>query len=62
MGEGLKRVLKTYGRIKVTAKGQTVVHVWDYANNVPREEKEMTREEFNASEKAKWKQIKNNIK
>lgn len=37
MGQGFQRILKIYGEMKVTdSKGNTVVHVWDYANDKPR--------------------------
>lgn len=47
---GLKRICKMYGSIKVN----TVTWVWDYVNDKPRLESEMTKEEIMASEKAKW--------
>ncbi len=55
MGQGLQRMLKIYGEIKVTdSEGNSVTHVWDYANNKPRIKSKMTKHEISASEKAKW--------
>jgi hypothetical protein len=55
MGQGLQRILKIYGEMKVTDnQGNSVTHVWDYAKNKPRLKEEMTKEEIMASEKAKW--------
>lgn len=47
---GLRNILKMYGRMKVN----DVYWVWDYANDKPMKEKEMTKEMKLASEKAKW--------
>lgn len=59
MGQGLQRILKIYGRMKVTdSKGKSVIHVWDYKNNKPRLESEMSKEEISESEKEKWRQVK----
>ena len=58
MGQGLQRVLKIYGEIKATdSRGNSVTHVWYYANNKPKIKGEMTKEEIAASEKAKWMQL-----
>ena len=52
MGKGLQKILKTYGEMKVSDnKGNTVTHVWDYANDGPRIKSEMTKEEIKASER-----------
>lgn len=52
---GLAKICKLYGSIEVSdVSGKKVVWVWDYANERPRLEDEMTREEKLASEKAKW--------
>lgn len=51
---GLQKILKMYGRTTVTSNGKTVVWLWDYANDKPRMEHEMTEEEIKASEKARW--------
>jgi hypothetical protein len=41
--------------MKVTdANGKSVTWVWDYAKDEPRLKSEMTKEEFMASERAKW--------
>ena len=59
MGKGFQRIMKAYGSIKVTdEKGNSCTHVWDYANDIPRIEGEMTKEEVEASERAKWNKIK----
>jgi hypothetical protein len=47
---GLQKLCKMYGRLKV----DDVMWVWDYANDKPRLEKDMTPDEMKASEKAKW--------
>lgn len=54
---GLQRILKMYGRMDVNG----VMWVWDYANEKPRIESEMTKDEWKASEKAKWMAVKNQI-
>jgi hypothetical protein len=46
-----------YGSMKVG----DVVWVWDYANDKPRLEKDMTPEEIKASERAKWESIAKDI-
>ena len=52
---GLARICKMYGKMKVSdSNGGTIVWLWDYVNNKPRLEKEMSKEEIMASEKAKW--------
>lgn len=58
MGEGLKKILKLYGAMSVSAKGNTEKWVWDYAQDKSRMRKEMTDEEWAASEKVKWEQLK----
>jgi hypothetical protein len=62
MGEGLKRILKLYGAMSVSANGNTERWVWDYAENRSRLQKEMTKEQWAASEKAKYEQLKNKTK
>ena len=58
MRQGFQRILKIYGEIKVIDnKGNSVTHVWDYANDKPRIKDEMTKDELAASEKAKWMQL-----
>ena len=58
MGQGFKRILKIYGEIKATDnKGNSVTHVWDYANDKARLKGEMTKEDLAKSEKAKWMQL-----
>lgn len=63
MGKGFQMILKTYGEMKVTdSQGNSVTHVWDYANDKPRIKSEMTKEEILASEKAKWMGVKTLIR
>lgn len=52
---GLSKICKMYGKMKVG----NVMWVYDYVNDRPRIEKEMSKEELAASEKAKWDKIKN---
>ncbi len=55
MGKGLQTLLKMYGEMKMyDTKGNSITHVWDYANDIPRIKEEMTEQEIKASEKAKW--------
>ena len=51
---GLRKILKQNGSIKVNG----VLWVWDYAKDEPRIKANMTKDEFAASEKAKWMAIK----
>lgn len=52
---GLQRVLKAFGRMQIKgANNKTVWWVWDYANDKPVKESEMTTEQKAASEKAKY--------
>ena len=47
MGQGFQRILKIYGEMKVTdSNGNSVTHVWDYANDKPQIKGEMTKEEI----------------
>jgi len=48
---GLRKILKIYGKMKVG----DVMWVWDYNKDEPRIEKEMTKKEKDASNKAKIK-------
>lgn len=51
---GLAKICKMYGSVRIKGNGgKEVVWVYDYANDKPRLKKEMTKEEFAASEKAK---------
>lgn len=50
MGHGLQRILRMYGRTKVN----DTVWVWDYANEKPMLEANMTKEMTEASERAKY--------
>jgi hypothetical protein len=59
---GLQKVLKSTGRIIVQSGSESVTWVWDYANDRPMIEKEMTKEEIKASEIAKWMPLKDKIK
>lgn len=54
MGQGLKHILRMYGRTKLN----DVYWVWDYANEKPMLEKEMTKEMRMASEKTRVKIMK----
>jgi len=57
---GLQKICKMYGRIECTgADGKKVTWLWDYVNDKPRLKTEMTGAEINASEKAKWMNLKN---
>ncbi|MBX3253963.1 MAG: hypothetical protein KF862_07455 [Chitinophagaceae bacterium] len=59
---GLQKLLKLYGRIECKGEnGKRVMWVWDYANDKPRIESEMTKEEWAASEKAKYKLLKSQL-
>jgi len=59
---GLSRVCRMYGGITVKSDGKTVKWLWDYVNDKPRLESEMTKEEIMASEKKKWEGVKNELK
>jgi hypothetical protein len=59
MGNGLNKILQLYGAMTVSANGNTAKWVWDYNLNKSRLRKEMTDEEWMASEKAKYEQLKN---
>lgn len=59
---GLARMCKTFGRMTVTSDGKKVVWIYDYVNDKPRLESEMTKEEITASEKKKWLSIKEALK
>ena len=59
---GLARICKQFGRLEVSSKGEKVIWIYDYVNNKPRLESEMTKEEIMASEKKKYECIKNNFK
>jgi hypothetical protein len=47
---GLQKICKLYGGITVKSKDKTVKWLWDYVNDKPRLESEMTKEEILASE------------
>lgn len=51
---GLRRICKMYGAIKI----QGVEWVWDYATDEPRIKSEMTKEQWAASERAKFTGVK----
>ena len=56
---GLARLCRMYGRMKFKDKdGKEVMWLWDYKNEKPRLESEMTKEEIRESEKVKWGKIK----
>ena len=48
---GLQKICKLYSGITVKSKDKTVKWLWDYVNDKPRLETEMTKEEILASEK-----------
>lgn len=59
---GLARICKMYGSMKVTDRhGNSVRWLWDYANDKPRLETEMSKDEIMASERAKWEAVKDQI-
>ena len=47
MGNGLKRILKIHGQMKVG----DVTWIWDYAKDEPRIKSEMTKDEIEASQR-----------
>jgi len=51
---GLRKLCKMYGHLKCG----DVLWYWDYVKDEPRIKSEMTKDEINASEKAKWATIK----
>lgn len=52
---GLQNLLKQFGSIICKGEdGKSVVWLWDYANDKARLKDEMTKEEIQNSEKAKW--------
>jgi hypothetical protein len=56
---GLQKILKLYGKTTVTdSTGKKVIWVWDYANDKPMLKTEMTKEQWAASEKAKYDKMK----
>ena len=56
---GLARICKLYGKITCKDRhGNTMVWMYDYANDKPRLQHEMTKEEIAASERAKYEAIK----
>lgn len=59
---GLAKLCKAFGKIESYVEGKKVTWLWDYANDKPRLESEMTKEEKRASDKAKWTSIKNQTK
>jgi hypothetical protein len=50
-----------YGSMRVLSNGKEVIWLWDYVNEKPRLETEMTKNEIAASEKAKWLSVKQAI-
>lgn len=61
MGNGLKKILQLYGAMSVTANGNTERFVWDYSQNKSRLRKEMTDEEWKASEAIRWGKVKDEL-
>jgi hypothetical protein len=60
---GLARLCKLYGKI-IAGKdkdGKEIIWLYDYANDIPRLQSEMTKEEIAASEKAKWELLKKHL-
>lgn len=55
---GLAKICKLYKSLVVNG----VTWLYDYAQDKPRLKSEMTKDEIKASEKAKWMQIKNDLK
>lgn len=56
---GLARMCKLYGSMKVKGNdGKEVIWLYDYKNDKPRLQSEMTNIEIAESEKAKWMAIK----
>lgn len=59
---GLARLCKMYGSMEVSdAYGNKLVWIWDYVNDKARLKNEMTKEEIDASEKAKWMSVKDQL-
>lgn len=57
MGKGMQMICKTYGAIEFKQNGKTVRYVWDYHRDIAVLESEMTKEQKELSEKARWKDI-----
>ena len=55
---GLQKLCKMYGKVKFDG----VVWVWDYHNDEPKLQSEMSKEDFALSEKAKWTKLRNYLK
>lgn len=51
---GLQKLCKMYGKVKFDG----VTWVWDYHNDEPKLESEMSKEDLALSEKAKWSRLK----
>ena len=58
---GLARICKMYGRMTVKENGKKVTWIYDYKNDKPRLESEMTKDEIKDSEKAKYELIKKQL-
>lgn len=59
---GLAKICRMYGSMEAqSADGKKVTWLWDYANEKPRLKTEMTKEEIEASEKAKWMKVKDQL-
>lgn len=55
---GLKRLCKAYGSINFTDnEGNTEIYVYDYVKDKPVRKSEMTKEEWELSEKEKWNRL-----
>ena len=56
---GLAKICRAYGSMKFKDNnGKEVIWLWDYKNEKPRLESEMSKDEIEESEKARWKKFK----
>lgn len=60
---GLMRILKRHGAMTVSANGETIRYLWDYARDVPVTEAEMPEgsERWRESERVKWAAVKEQL-
>lgn len=58
MGKGLQMICKIYGGMTFSQYGKEVRYVWDYHRDMAVLEKEMSKEQKELSEKARWQMIK----
>lgn len=60
---GLANICKMFGSMEVQdSDGNKVLWIWDYVKDEPRLAADMSKDEIAASEKAKWMQIKAQMK